>query len=217
MIIGPMTLLRTQDPVLKYYESSSIANWWPQFVWSGGGGLTPLPRCGRRILQPQPTGREKEKKKERQTNREKVRQKQRHVNKSSLPQAVTLLGGAMFITWRLKRPFYRNADGTGGIFGAFELRPSARTHLKSPCATLVRWVRRTTNTKRGRKTEIDSIVHCNKSQYNSYIAILTFIYLHENLPIRLFGSLSPSTVFFLFSINEKKKKSRKDKTKINGN
>ena len=33
------------------------------------------------------------------------------------PQALTLLGGATFITWRLRRPFYGNVNGVRGIFG----------------------------------------------------------------------------------------------------
>ena len=44
-------LLSHQDPVLGLYLSLSTANRWPHW-W---GGLSPLQRCSRRILQLQPT------------------------------------------------------------------------------------------------------------------------------------------------------------------
>ena len=44
-------LLNHQESILAPYESSPMAN-----KWSYWGSLTPLQRCSRHILQPQPTG-----------------------------------------------------------------------------------------------------------------------------------------------------------------
>ena len=57
-----------------------------------------------------------------------------------LPQALTLLGGVRFITWRLRRLFLEECQRSPRHFS------SRLTHLKKPCATLVHLVGRRTNT-----------------------------------------------------------------------
>ena len=66
------------------------------------------------------------------------------------PQALTLLRGARFITWCLRRPFLGECRrgprflGNAGRVCATALRPDPSK--KRPCATLVRMVGRKTNT-----------------------------------------------------------------------
>ena len=68
-----------------------------------------------------------------------------------LLQALTLLGGAMFSAWRLRRPFLGECRWVPRYFwrcwACLGYGPALGPTLKRPCATLVRSVRRTTNTE----------------------------------------------------------------------
>ena len=67
-----------------------------------------------------------------------------------VPQALTVLGGARYITWFLRHPFLRWMPAGPEAFleppGLFRLRPWAQTHIKSPLASLVWLIGRAINT-----------------------------------------------------------------------
>ena len=78
----------------------------------------------------------------------------------SRPQVLNLIREARFIIWHMRRQFFSGMPIGPEVFlellGVSRLKPSAWTHLKRPCATLIRLMGRTTNTDFFPSVEPDS-------------------------------------------------------------